>query len=46
MYVAEWTQEGGWQGQMLPYGPLHLDPAAQARMMCYGRCTASSQTPQ
>ena len=31
MFVAEWTPEQGWEGQMLPYGPLNLDPAAQAR---------------
>ena len=30
MFVAEWTPEQGWQGQMKPYGPLNLDPAAQA----------------
>lgn len=29
MYVAEWTSEGGWKGEMRPYGPLHLEPAAQ-----------------
>lgn len=30
MFVAEWTPEQHWKGQMMPYGPLHLDPAAQA----------------
>ena len=30
MYVAEWTEEGGWKGEMRPYGPLHLEPSAQA----------------
>lgn len=29
MYVAEWTEEGGWKGEMRPYGPLHLEPSAQ-----------------
>ena len=30
MYVAEWTQEQGWSGAMRPYGPLQLEPSAQA----------------
>lgn len=29
MYVAEYTDEQGWQGGMQPYGPLQLDPSAQ-----------------
>ena len=29
MYVAEWTEAGGWQGEMRPYGPLPLEPSAQ-----------------
>ena len=29
MYVAEWTEEGGWKGEMRPYGPLALEPSAQ-----------------
>lgn len=33
MFVAEWSAERGWEGQMLPYGPLHLEPAAQARLL-------------
>ena len=30
MYVAEWTPDAGWKGEMRPYGPLQLEPAAQA----------------
>ncbi|KAL3154924.1 hypothetical protein ABBQ38_011458 [Trebouxia sp. C0009 RCD-2024] len=35
MFVAEWTPEQHWKGQMMPYGPLHLDPAAQ--VLNYGQ---------
>lgn len=33
MYVAEWTQEQGWNGEMRPYGPLHLEPSAQVNII-------------
>lgn len=33
MYVAEWTEAGGWQGEMRPYGPLPLEPSAQVMLL-------------
>lgn len=44
MFVAHWTTETGeWSGgELLPYGPLHLMPAAQARR---GRMGDSSGQP-
>ncbi len=33
MYVAEWSPEQGWKGEMRAYGPLQLDPSAQVRCM-------------
>ena len=33
MYVAEWSPEQGWKGEMRPYGPLQLDPSAQVGCM-------------
>lgn len=36
MYVAEWTEEGGWNsGALVPYGPLQLMPSAQ--VLNYGQ---------
>lgn len=35
MYVAEWSPEQGWKGEMRPYGPLQLDPSAQ--VLNYGQ---------
>lgn len=29
MYVAEWSPEQGWKGELRAYGPLQLDPSAQ-----------------
>eukprot|EP00798_Chlamydomonas_sp_ICE-L_P012521 gene12521-15737_t len=36
MYVAEWTEEGGWdKGSLKPYGPLEMMPSAQ--VLNYGQ---------
>ena len=31
MYRARWTPDKGYVGDVVPYGPLTLDPAAQVR---------------
>mmetsp|Transcript_11820 Transcript_11820/g.29913 ORF Transcript_11820/g.29913 Transcript_11820/m.29913 type:complete len:419 (-) Transcript_11820:183-1439(-) len=35
MYVATWTAEGGWSGELKPYGMLDMFPAAQ--VLNYGQ---------
>jgi branched-chain amino acid aminotransferase len=36
MYVAEWTQEKGWDsGKLVPYGPITVMPSAQ--VLNYGQ---------
>lgn len=35
MYVATWTEEGGWQGGLQPFGNLEVSPAAQ--VLNYGQ---------
>src|ERR1700712_5423444 len=38
MFRIDWTVDGGWgQGQVLPYGPLSLDPATM--VLHYGQET-------
>lgn len=29
MYVAEWSPQAGWLGNIKPYGPLQMMPSAQ-----------------
>ncbi|KAL0042636.1 hypothetical protein WJX79_005951 [Trebouxia sp. C0005] len=35
MYVAEWSPEQGWKGELRAYGPLQLDPSAQVLNYAY-----------